>query len=140
MKPYSEPSPSSQGERATHDDRELTASLLGDALARGALDATEHEQRQARALSASHVAQLTALTSDLPRSVEANAASKQYASDLSEWLKEWRWWLGGAVILTAIWGLRAISAGPSFYWPIFPLGVWAAVLVAIAIWPGKKVS
>jgi hypothetical protein len=42
---------------------------------------------------------------------------------------------GWAVIMTAIWGVQAIRSGADFFWPVVPLGIWAAILVAVAIWP-----
>ncbi|MFJ3948688.1 hypothetical protein ACIPXV_01245 [Streptomyces libani] len=56
--------------------------------------------------------------------------------DLRAWIEEWRYWLGGAVIMSAVWGVHCFRKGElEFYWPLLPLGVWAAVLVAIAVWP-----
>lgn len=70
------------------------------------------------------------------RSVRAaDTDCRKRDSDLRDWLDEWRWWLGGVVILSAIWGLQVLRTGVRYYWPAGPLGVWAAVLVAIAIWP-----
>ncbi|KPC58970.1 hypothetical protein [Streptomyces chattanoogensis] len=56
--------------------------------------------------------------------------------ELREWIEEWRYWLGGAVILSAIWGVQCFRRGEQrFYWPLTPLAVWAAVLIAVAVWP-----
>ncbi len=53
-----------------------------------------------------------------------------------EWGEEWRWWLGVAVILTGVWGVVSLMDGELVpYWPLVPLGIWAAVLLASAIWP-----
>ena len=56
------------------------------------------------------------------------------AVERRKWLNEWREWLGGAVIMIAIWGTTSLMSG-SFhaFWPAIPLGIWAAVLVAGAI-------
>jgi hypothetical protein len=35
--------------------------------------------------------------------------------------------------MAAIWAVNAIRSGPKFLWPTVPLGIWAAVLVAVAI-------
>ncbi len=121
--------------RATDEDRERTASTLAEAFAHGSLDADEHGLRLSRAWEARHVGELATLTSDLPGPSGPAVARAQRDSDLREWLQEWRWWLGGAVILSGVWGVRAIGAGPGFFWPVVPLGVWAAILVAVAIWP-----
>ncbi|MEU7116670.1 hypothetical protein [Streptomyces sp. NPDC046182] len=78
--------------------------------------------------------ELAVLTADLP--APAPTRSEQDRKDLREWLAEWRYWLGGAVIMSGIWGARCAQTGElTYYWPVTPLGVWAAVLIAIAIWP-----
>ena len=34
-------------------------------------------------------------------------------------------------LLVAIWAVTSIPGGePSFFWPIIPMGIWAAVIVA----------
>ncbi len=115
------------------------AIALGDAFARGSLDAAEHKQRVADAWQARYIQELTVLTGDLPGRgpSAADVTRAQRDSDVREWLQEWRWWLGGAVIMSTIWGVRAIRSGPDFYWPLVPLGIWAAILVAVAIWPSQ---
>lgn len=121
--------------RVTDDDRARTALALEDAFARGALDIAEHEQRVSRSLAARYVVELAALTDDLPGPTQAGIESAQRDSDLHEWLQEWRWWFGGAVIMSAVWGIHTIRSGPDFFWPLVPLGTWAAILIAVAIWP-----
>jgi hypothetical protein len=76
-----------------------------------------------------------ALNGDPPAATQADDERAQRRSDLRGRLEEWRWWLGGAVIMTAIWGVQAIRSGADFFWPVVPLGISAAILVAVAIWP-----
>lgn len=138
MRPSSPtPDEGSPRARASDDDRERVTAALGDAYARVALDAVEHEQRISRAWEARHVEELATLTSDLPGPGAADVARSQRDSDLREWLQEWRWWLGGAVVMSAIWGVHVVRSGPDFFWPLIPLGIWAAILVAEAIWPAQ---
>ncbi|MEO9222029.1 MAG: DUF1707 domain-containing protein [Mycobacteriaceae bacterium] len=125
----------SRSVRATDDDRGRVSLELGDALARGALDADEYERRVSDVWSARYVEELATLCVDLPGPAGAEVARAQRDSDMREWVHEWRWWLGGALIMSAIWGIQALSSGPDFFWPIAPLGIWAAILVAVAIWP-----
>ncbi|WP_150242794.1 DUF1707 SHOCT-like domain-containing protein [Nocardiopsis quinghaiensis] len=55
-----------------------------------------------------------------------------------EWGDEWRWWMGVAVFLTGVWGVVSLMDGELVpYWPLVPLGIWAAVLLASAIWPSE---
>lgn len=123
--------------RVTDQDREDVVQTLTAAYARGALEADEHEARIASAWNARDRSELVPLTHDLPGPDRAEVARLARDSDVREWLDEWRWWTGGALILSTIWGVGAIQSGPDFFWPVVPLGVWAAVLVAIAIWPGS---
>jgi hypothetical protein len=56
-----------------------------------------------------------------------------------EWGEEWRWWTGVAVILTSVWGVVSLMGGELVpYWPLVPLGIWASVLLASAIWPSGE--
>lgn len=77
-------------------------------------------------------------TATILQTGELDSPGRAKDSELREWLDEWRWWLGGAVILSAVWAIQVLRTGTRFYWPIGPLGVWAAVLVAVAIWPRRE--
>ncbi|GGY19799.1 DUF1707 SHOCT-like domain-containing protein [Streptomyces djakartensis] len=120
--------------RVSDRERDAALEVLAAALAEGRLDAAEHEDRARSALRARTAGELAALTRDLP--APAPARSERDRKDLAEWLAEWRYWLGGAVIMSGIWGVRCAREGElAYYWPVTPLGVWAAVLIAFAIWP-----
>lgn len=133
----STPDDSSVWTRATDEDREHSANALSDAFARGSLDAVEHEHRVSHVWQARFTEELAALTSDLPGQAVSDPDRNHRDSEVRAWLQEWRYWLGAAVILAAIWGVQALRSGPDFYWPSVPLGIWAAVLVAVAIWPSQ---
>ncbi|MFF7366680.1 MULTISPECIES: DUF1707 domain-containing protein [Streptomyces] len=120
--------------RVSDRDRDEALDVLAAALTEGRLDPSEHDVRSQRALRARTSDELAVLTSDLP--APAPSRAEQDRKDLREWLAEWRYWLGGAVIMSGIWGVRCAQKGElTYYWPLTPLGVWAAVLVAVAIWP-----
>ncbi|NWF29506.1 DUF1707 domain-containing protein [Streptomyces sp. PKU-EA00015] len=120
--------------RVSDRDRDDVLAVLAAALAEGRIDPHEHETRSQRALRARTADELAVLTSDLPAPVPTRA--EQDLKDLKEWLAEWRYWLGGAVIMSGIWGASCAQKGDlTSFWPLTPLGVWAAVLIAIAIWP-----
>lgn len=121
--------------RATDEDRDRTANALAEAFARGSLDADEHEVRLSQAWGARQLEELAALTSDLPNPIGPVTVRAQREADLREWMQEWRWWLGGAVIMSGVWGVRGIAGDLAFFWPVVPLGIWAAILIAVAIWP-----
>ncbi|MFJ8077239.1 DUF1707 domain-containing protein [Streptomyces sp. NPDC096176] len=120
--------------RVSDHDRDDVLAVLAAALAEGRIDRHEHETRSQRALRARTTDELAVLTADLPAPSPTKA--EQDRKDLKEWLAEWRYWLGGAVIMSGIWGVRCAQKGElTTYWPLAPLGVWAAVLIAVAIWP-----
>lgn len=130
--------------RASDGDRDAVFERLGDALAEGALDTAEYDRRLERAAAATTLGQLRPLTADLPVSraaVARETAAREAAraeADQREWVKEWGYWGGGALIMTTIWAVNAVREGEwDFYWPLVPLAIWAAVLVSYALWPGK---
>ncbi|WP_131739535.1 DUF1707 SHOCT-like domain-containing protein [Actinomadura roseirufa] len=134
----------SGGVRADDRDRDAAVQALADALTEGALDAAEHARRLGLALTATTRDDLARLTADLPvsraaldRADTARRAARADA-DRREWYGEWGHWGGGAVIMSAIWAAGALHAGHwTFFWPVVPLAIWAAVLVAHAIRPER---
>ncbi|MEF2528877.1 MULTISPECIES: DUF1707 SHOCT-like domain-containing protein [Streptomyces] len=129
--------PSAPAVRVSDAERDGALGILASALAEGRLDAREHADRVRRALGARTAGDLAALTADLP--APAPGRAEQDRRDLAEWLAEWRYWLGGSVVLSAVWGVRCLGKGElTYYWPVAPLAVWAAVLVAVAIWPRSE--
>ncbi|MFE9099492.1 DUF1707 SHOCT-like domain-containing protein [Actinomadura geliboluensis] len=128
--------------RASDHDRDTTAQRLTDALTEGALDPAEHHHRLHRALTATTRGDLHRLTADLPPSQAARTradTARRAARDQADkraWAAEWRYWAGGAAIMTAIWAVNALREGEwTFFWPAAPLGIWAAILISYAIWP-----
>ncbi|MDT0303676.1 DUF1707 SHOCT-like domain-containing protein [Streptomonospora wellingtoniae] len=136
--------------RASDTDRDACAERLATALSEGRLDLDEYERRLDEAMGAVVVGQLRALTADLPEPpppterddtapVPAGSSRSALVSPWKDWVDEWRWWLGGAVIMTGIWGVTSVMGGDLLpYWPLVPLGIWAAILVAAAIWPDES--
>jgi hypothetical protein len=112
--------------RASDADREAVAGRLRAAATDGRLDLTEAEQRLAAAYAARTYGELEPLTADLGPAVAPPASAEP-----ATWLREWREWAGVAVILNAIWAITSLSSGELlFYWPMFPLGIWGAVIIA----------
>ncbi|GAA3748000.1 hypothetical protein GCM10022205_38700 [Spinactinospora alkalitolerans] len=129
--------------RAADADRDAVAERLATALAEGRLDLEEYDLRLSSAMRAATLGQLEPLTADLPLRQEARSpeppasdAGSGDASPWREWFDEWRSWLGGAVIMVAIWGGTSLLNGePQAFWPVLPLGIWAAILIAGLFWP-----
>ncbi|GAA0930873.1 DUF1707 domain-containing protein [Pseudonocardia zijingensis] len=121
--------------RVSDADREATAERLRIAVDEGRLDLTEYDARVRSAYAATTYGELEPLTADLPAPPPPAPAKKPAARGTL--LDEWREWLGGAIIMIAIWGTTSFFAGSLHaFWPAIPLGIWAAVIVAEAL--GKK--
>jgi hypothetical protein len=119
--------------RISDADRAAAAERLRVAVDEGRLDLTEYDTRLRSAYAATTYGDLEPLTADLPAVPAATPAVKEPAAleERSKWLDEWRDWLGGAVIMIAIWGTTSLVAGDlTPFWPAIPLGIWAAVLLA----------
>ncbi|KAA2262415.1 DUF1707 domain-containing protein [Solihabitans fulvus] len=124
--------------RASDADREAACGVLGAALADGRLDLAEYERRLDLAVSAGTTGELVALTADLP-ATPAQLAAERKRRELREWVDEWWAWLGGAVIMVGIWGVSSLVAGHAqHFWPVWPLGAWALVLLALAFVDGDR--
>ena len=142
--------------RASDTERDLTVDHLAVAFSEGRLDHEEYERRVGAALSSVRVGELNSLTADLPvpehriplprppvghrpglrHSHSSESDSQALLMPWDEWGEEWRWWLGVAGALTGIWGAASLLGGQVVpYWPLVPLGIWASVLLASAIWP-----
>jgi Domain of unknown function (DUF1707) len=126
--------------RISDADRAAVAQRLRIAVDEGRLDLTEYDDRLRSAYAATTYGELAPITADLPPVPEPKLpAAKKPASaaERRKWLNEWREWLGGAIIMIAIWGTTSLVSGSLHaFWPAIPLGIWAAVLLAGAL--GKK--
>lgn len=133
-----EPAPRAS-HRASDADREIVAGDLRDAFGEGRLNPDEYQSRLDGVWQAKTYGELDRLTADLPEPLqrrEAAAAQERHKKEVQEYLGEWKSWLGAAVVMIAIWGITSLSAGePAGFWPVWPLGIWAAILIAQAFWP-----
>ena len=124
--------------RASDADREAVADQLREAFAEGRLDVDEYGRRLDETFGARTYADLEPITADLPAVPARRADPGEVASpddDDEDDAGGWREWLGTALILNVIWGLTSFAGGePAFYWPMFPLGIWAAVILASYVW------
>ncbi|MGQ4269199.1 DUF1707 SHOCT-like domain-containing protein [Nocardiopsis changdeensis] len=124
--------------RASDDEREQIVKRLTTAFVEGRLDLVEYERRVESALSAVLIGELDRLIADLPAPAPPPLVPSAREEPRWEHADEWRWWLGIAVLLTGVWGAAVLIGGePVPYWPLVPLGIWAAVLLASLIWPDE---
>lgn len=120
--------------RVSDAEREAVVARLADAVHDGRLDLAEYDRRLTEVNAVSTLGELDRLHADLPRSARERAQT-----ELREWHDELGYFAGGAVIMTAIWGVTSLAHGePEFYWPVFPIVIWALILISYAIWPRRE--
>jgi hypothetical protein len=125
--------------RISDADRAATAERLRIALDEGRLDLTEYDERVRSAYAATTYGELEPITADLPPVTVPAVKEPAAPVERQKWLNEWREWLGGAVIMIAIWGTTSLVSGSLHaFWPAIPLGIWAAVLLAGALGNKEK--
>ena len=119
--------------RASDADRSAVAQRLQTAVDEGRLTLTDYDERLQQTYASRTYGELARVTADLPAppaavpAVQARAAPAYWR----EQADEWRGWAGTAVVLVAIWTITSIAAGgPLFFWPMFPIGIWGAILLA----------
>lgn len=128
--------------RAADADRAAVATALGEHMAAGRLTVAEYEERLAHAYAAKTYGELAELTVDLPAdaasatpatvhpsSAERTPARRSGWHDVDTWA--WRSWASTAVIVVTIWAITSLANWEFLYfWPIWVIGPWGAVLVA----------
>lgn len=121
-------------------EREETVQVLGSAMADGRLTMAEYEARVDSVLGSVTRGELAMVTADLPVVQEdRNLEAERDKAEWREYLEEWQWWIGSAIIMTGIWGFQSISEGElTRYWPMWPLGIWGVILVAMIFMPDDK--
>lgn len=126
--------------RVSNDEREVVVDTLGLAMSEGRLTLVEYEQRLDAVWASTTRGDLAEVVRDLPAAEESTAADVTHTrSEWREYLDEWRWWLGGAVVMNGIWAVQWISDGePNSYWPLWPLGIWGIILIAMVFMPEDK--
>ncbi|MGW3469024.1 DUF1707 SHOCT-like domain-containing protein [Saccharopolyspora sp. NPDC000995] len=126
--------------RASDADREAIAQRLRTALDEGRLSIVEFDERLQRAYASTTLGELQPLVADLPEPVPAKSSEEVVKQDrhTKKMVKEWRDWASVAFILVAIWAVTSVASGePHFFWPMIPMGIWAAINVASMISGGS---
>jgi hypothetical protein len=134
--------------RAADTDRAAVASLLGQHMSAGRLTLEEFDERLSRAYAARTFGELDELTADLPAvdggrpAVPAQRAASEQApaTGHGRWGHEddvrsaWRSWFTTALVVITIWGVTSLASWDFLYfWPMWVIGPWGAVLLARTI-------
>jgi hypothetical protein len=151
--------------RAADTDREAVAAALGEHMAAGRLTLAEYDERLARVYAARTYGELDELTADLPRPVPAPAQdapgpastpapvpqtpmpgrpgspSQPHPAASAGWHgadNSWRGWLGTSLIVLTIYLAVSLGNGTfEYFWPIWVIGPWGAVLLAQRLTRGR---
>ena len=136
--------------RAADTDRAAVATVLGEHMSAGRLTLDEFDERLARAYAARTFGELDELTADLPavstgRPVEPAPATEpapEAASGVDSWHgadpHSWRSWASTSLIVLAIWATISLASWELLYfWPVWVIGPWGAVLLAQTLMGGN---
>lgn len=135
--------------RAADADRAAVAALLGEHMAAGRLTVEEYDERLARAYAARTYGEFDQLTADLPATVPAPRPAPQPAPATPSavgthggWNGDphsWRSWLTTSLIVITIWAATSLASWEfHYFWPIWVIGPWAAVLLAQTLTGGRR--
>ncbi len=135
--------------RAADADRTAVATQLGDQMSAGRLTVAEYDERLARAYAARTYGELEELTADLPRPAARPPAPAPAARPAVHggcgWSggpsreAAWRNWAVVAVIVLTVWTANAIATQDlGYFWPIWVIGPWGAVLLAQTFGRGRS--
>ena len=136
--------------RAADADRAAVATLLGEHMAAGRLSLEEFDERLTRAYAARTFGELDELTADLPPTaaqwpqpavpgtIPAAGRGTDTGHEREDLRAAWRGWLTTALIVLTIWAATSLAAWQLLYfWPVWVIGPWGAVLLARTITGGR---
>jgi hypothetical protein len=135
--------------RAADADRVAVATALGEHMSAGRLTLAEYDERVAHAYTARTFGELAELTADLPASgthlAAAPAPTRRHEvqgacgpAGRGRNAHAWNAWLRTALIVTTIWLISSLSSGaPDYFWPMWVVGPWGAVLLAQRLGGGR---
>jgi hypothetical protein len=138
--------------RAGDTDRAAVATVLGRHMAEGRLTVAEYDERVARAYAARTYGDLDELVADLPATDgvrSAAPASREHpvpfpacgplAGRGRDAGAAWAAWRRTAIIVVSIWAISSVVAMQFIYfWPIWVVGPWAAMLLARTVGGGHR--
>jgi hypothetical protein len=127
--------------RAADTDRAAVATVLGQHMSAGRLTVAEYDERLARAYAAKTYGELAELTADLPTAAPAvrpdplpAVGGSTPARRHDGWdgdPQSWRSWVTTSLIVLTIWAATSLASWEFLYfWPVWVIGPWGAVLLA----------
>jgi len=132
--------------RAGDRDRQRTANRLGQALAQGYLELDEYDRRLQTAFQTHTTGELKELVADLPldrirRADPRRQAARKAAARASVRIHLAAFLATTAIVLT-VWAAVAVTSGPTYFWPVWPILGTAIGLVshALAVHPLTKTT
>jgi hypothetical protein len=143
--------------RAADSDRAAVAEALGEHMAAGRLTVAEFDERLAKAYEAKTFADLAVLTTDLPALTPAAPATARQMQPVDAcgqaWggrpahrsagslASAWQAWLRTALIVITIWAATSLASWQvHYFWPVWVIGPWGAVLLAQTLTGGGRRS
>ena len=136
--------------RASDMDRAAVATALGEHMAAGRLTLAEYEERLTQAYATKTLGGLATLTADLPSMTPAPvnapvpvrhpapARMHSCGSWAGSTRSQWGAWTRTALIVLTIWTLTSIVSGTAiFFWPMWVIGPWGAILLARTVSGGR---
>jgi hypothetical protein len=137
--------------RAADADRAVVAETLGEHMSAGRLTVAEFDERLSRAYAAKTYGELAELTADLPplasKAPAPVPAPRQEVrpeptacTPANPWAggwdqsHSWRAWLSTSLIVFTIWAVTSLASWEfHYFWPVWVIGPWGAVLLAQTI-------
>jgi hypothetical protein len=135
--------------RAADSDRTAVATVLGEHMAAGRLTVEEYEDRLSHAYAAKTYGDLDELTVDLPATVPAPRPEPRPAATTpgagvahGGWNADahsWRAWLSTSMIVLTVWAVTSLASWEfAYFWPVWVIGPWGAVLLARTLTGGRR--
>ncbi len=125
--------------RAADADRAAVATVLGQHMSAGRLTVDEYDERLARTYAAKTYGELDEITADLPSTDVTPRPAPATPAPASPgphggWDADphsWRAWVTTSLIVLTIWAATSLASWEFLYfWPVWVIGPWGAVLLA----------
>ncbi|MEJ8279652.1 DUF1707 SHOCT-like domain-containing protein [Pseudonocardia spirodelae] len=114
-------------------ERERALERLGRHVGDGRLDLAEFTARSERVAAARTAAELAVVESDLPRLPPPPDPDRDRRVRRAALAATWGPWAVTAVVVLTVWAAVALGGGGTYFWPIWVIGPWGALLALGAL-------